>query len=337
MELLKKFHTVCLDQLTPGMLMCSELLKGLMKYRLGHNLQFISKLKEETSEKTVEGMKYAIENPLILLQKSGVVKFSDGYKISFNEKNKKSILAVIYFALSNGIRFGEGKFQWKFDQIKGIIETHQGIKFSVKNVGLLDETFLYETHFSGFDIENQTVVTGGAYIGDTPLYYSYYGARVFGFEPDPNSFMLAKENISLNPDLEKNITLTNYAIGKDSMVNFPINEDSGVSSIFETQKRRIVSIRSVSISTILDEFYIKNPYLLDLDIKGAEFDIINDESISNFKKVRLEYSPYILHNEKKLYTLVDKLKDYGFVKSRIYKHYPLRFDLINHGTIYAEK
>ena len=131
--------------------------------------------------------------------------------------------------------------------------------------------------------------------------------------------------------------MTNYAIGKDSIVNFPINEDSGGSSIFENKNRRNVSVRSVSISTILDEFEIKNPYLLDLDIKGAEFDIISDKAISNFKKVRLEYSPYILHNQKKLYTLVDKLKDYGFIKLRIYKHYPLRFDLIEHGTIYAEK
>ena len=121
------------------------------------------------------------------------------------------------------------------------------------------------------------------------------------------------------------------------MIDFPMVEDSGGSSIFETKNRKTVNVRSVSISTILDEFEIKNPYLLDLDIKGAEFDIINDEAISNFKKVRIEYSPYILHNEKKLYSLVDKLKDYGFDKSKIYKNYPLRFDLLNHGTLYAEK
>jgi len=315
------------------MLIYSDLIKGTVKYWSINSLQFILKLRT----KTVEGTKYTIENPLVLLRKHGVVKLSDGSEISFNENNKKKILAVIFFALSNGIRFGDGKFQWKFDPIKEVFETHQGIKFSIDNVGLSDETFLYESHFCGFDIKNKIVVTGGAYIGDTPLYYAYYGARVFGFEPDPNSFMLARKNISLNSDLEKNIILTNYAIGKDSIVNFPINEDSGGSSIFETKSRRTVSVRSVSISTILDEFEIKNPYLLDLDIKGAEFDIISDEAISNFKKVRLEYSPYILHNQKKLYTLVDKLKDYGFIKLRIYKHYPLRFDLIEHGTIYAEK
>lgn len=315
------------------MLLYSDLIRDTVKYWSINSLQFILKIRT----KTVEGTKYTIENPLVLLRKHGVVKLSDGSEISFNENNKKKILSVIFFALSNGIRFGDGKFQWKFDPIKEVFETHQGIKFSIDNVGLSDETFLYESHFCGFDIKNQIVVTGGAYIGDTPLYYAYYGARVFGFEPDPNSFMLARKNISLNSDLEKNIILTNYAIGKDSIVNFPINEDSGGSSIFENKNRRNVSVRSVSISTILDEFEIKNPYLLDLDIKGAEFDIISDKAISNFKKVRLEYSPYILHNQKKLYTLVDKLKDYGFIKLRIYKHYPLRFDLIEHGTIYAEK
>ena len=232
------------------MLLYSDLIRDTVKYWSINSLQFILKIRT----KTVEGTKYTIENPLVLLRKHGVVKLSDGSEISFNENNKKKILSVIFFALSNGIRFGDGKFQWKFDPIKEVFETHQGIKFSIDNVGLSDETFLYESHFCGFDIKNQIVVTGGAYIGDTPLYYAYYGARVFGFEPDPNSFMLARKNISLNSDLEKNIILTNYAIGKDSIVNFPINEDSGGSSIFENKNRRNVSVRSVSISTILDEF-----------------------------------------------------------------------------------
>ena len=76
---------------------------------------------------------------------------------------------------------------------------------------------------------------------------------------------------------------------------------------------------------------------MDLDVKGAEFEIVSDEAISNFKKVRIKYSPYILHNEKKLSDLFDRLEDYGFIKSRISKHYPLRFDLKNHGATYAEK
>ena len=83
---------------------------------------------------------------------------------------------------------------------------------------------------------------------------------------------------------------------------------------------------------------IHHPYLLDLDIKGSEFDVINDKAVSRFKLVRLEYSPYLLKDKSKtLKYLLDKLKDYGFKNVIIFKHNQLRFDLSSHGTIYASK
>ncbi len=83
---------------------------------------------------------------------------------------------------------------------------------------------------------------------------------------------------------------------------------------------------------------IHHPYLLDLDIKGSEFDVINDKAVSKFKLVRLEYSPYLLKDKSKtLKYLLNKLKDYGFKNVIIFKHNQLRFDLSSHGTIYASK
>lgn len=97
-------------------------------------------------------------------------------------------------------------------------------------------------------------------------------------------------------------------------------------------------IKSVSISTILKEFNIVSPFLLDLDIKGSEFTVIEDKCISSFKKIRIEYSPYLLGEpDKSLSYLIEKLKGYGFNNVRVYKHNGLRFDLVNHGTIEAEK
>jgi len=250
----------------------------------------------------------------------------------------KKILNVVLFALDNGIEFGNGKYQWKFDEKKGIIETHQGIKFKMKTINLLDETFLYQIHFPEFDLSGKIVITAGAYIGDTPLFYSYYGAKVFAFEPDPNSFEKAKENIDLNPDLKNNIILKNYAIGNDGEVDFPIEDDSGGSSIYKVDIKNKIKVKSVSIKTILNEFNISDSYLLDLDIKGSEFTVINDPSISKFKRIRIEYSPYLLNQRgKTLEYLIAKLKGYGFNKFRVFKHNHLRFDLMYHGTPEAEK
>ncbi|MEM3753854.1 MAG: FkbM family methyltransferase [Candidatus Micrarchaeaceae archaeon] len=165
-----------------------------------------------------------------------------------------------------------------------------------------------------------------------------YKARVIAFEPDPNSFKIAKENISLNPDLAERITLVNYAIGRDGIVEFPVHDDSSGSSIYENTKADKVKVRSVSISTILKEFNIASPYLLDIDIKGAEFEVIEDPSLSKFSRIRIEYSPYLLNDpSKSLQYIIQKLNNYGFNKVRIWKHNSLRFDLQNHGTIDAEK
>ena len=291
-------------------------------------------------ELTVEGDRYTVENPIsLIIHKKGLIKLSNGFSIPFDKDTKKKYLSIVYFALENGIRFGEGKYQWKLDYKNGIIETHQGIKFKINQVGLLDETFLYQIHFSGLDLKNKVVVTAGAYIGDTPLFYSYYGAKVYGFEPDPFSYAQALENIKLNPKLSENIVLGNYAIGTDRDIDFPVNPNSsGGSSEYKVEGLKTVKIKSKSISTILNEFNISEPFLLDLDIKGSEFSVIEDASIEKFQRIRIEYSPYLLNSKNEtLDYLLNKLKNYGFNKLRIYKHNNLRFDLMNHGTLEAEK
>lgn len=307
-----------------------------MKYKISRLLNEYLRFKETT----LEGDRYTIENPIsVLIRKNGLVKLSNGYSIPFDKQTKRGILNVVYFALKNGVRFGEQDYQWKLDCKKGIIETHQGIKFNINKAGLLDETFLYQIHFSGLDLENKVVVTAGAYIGDTPLFYSYYGAKVYGFEPDPNSYAQALENIKLNPELSKNIVMKNYAIEKDGEIDFPIDlNDSGGSSTYSLENKKTIKITSKSISTILNEFSISEPFLLDLDIKGSEFSVIEDASIEKFQRVRIEYSPYLLHSKNDtLGYLLNKLKNYGFIKFRIYKHNNIRFDLMDHGTLEAEK
>lgn len=272
---------------------------------------------------TLEGDIYTVLNPIsVVIHKKGLIKLSNGFSIPFDKETKKCYLRIVSFALENGITFSEGEYQWKLDYRNGIIETHQGIKFKINQVGVLDETFLYQIHFSGLELKNKVIITAGAYIGDTPLFYSYYGAKVYSFEPDPISYAQALENIKLNPRLSENIVLKNYAIGIDGDLDFPVNpKDSGGSSIYQTKNLKVIKIKSKSISTILNEFNITEPFLLDLDIKGSEFSVIEDTSIEKFRRIRIEYSPYLLNcNNGTLNYLLNKLKNYGFNKLRIYKH-----------------
>jgi len=196
-----------------------------------------------------------------------------------------------------------------------------------------------DIHFSNFDLNNKIVIQAGGFIGDTALYYASRGAIIYSFEPDFNSYNLALENLKLNPELSEKIIMKNYAIGNDGEIDYPLDPNgSEHSSAYDLENKKTVRVKSVSLSSILKEFSIEAPFLLDLDIKGKEFEIINDEGISKFEMVRIEYTTCIgnkvIGNRD---DIIKRLRDYGFNKIRIFKHNELVYDLNVHGTIEAVK
>jgi len=278
-------------------------------------------------------------NVIDLYKKNGHLKCPNGFVFNFKSNTARDVKKLFEFSIVYGVKFSDEKGSWNYSD--GIITIPQGIKFKIDmfNPLIFSETFLSDIHFSDFNLDNEIVIQAGGFIGDTALYYAYRGANVYSFEPDINSFNLALENIKLNPELSKKIVMKNYALGNDGVIEFPINPNgSGGSSAYSLDGKKTINIKSVSIRTILEEFSINDPYLLDLDIKGKEFDIINDKSISKFKMIRIEYSTSI--DGKKIgerQQLIEKLKEYGFNRIRIFKHNEGRYDLLDHGTIEATK
>ncbi|AYN75621.1 FkbM family methyltransferase [Saccharolobus solfataricus] len=62
------------------------------------------------------------------------------------------------------------------------------------------------------DVKNREVVDVGANIGDTPIWFSINGARhVYAFEPLPEIYSLALENIKLN-GIEDKINIINAGV-----------------------------------------------------------------------------------------------------------------------------
>jgi len=283
--------------------------------------------------------KNGFRNLINLYKKNGHLKCPNGFIFNFNSTNAEYVKKLFEFCIIYGVKFSDERGLWNYKD--GIITTPQGIKFKIDMFDplIFSETFLSDIHFSDFNLENKLVVQAGGFIGDTALYYAYRGANVYSFEPDINSFNLALENIKLNPELSNRIVMKNYAIGKDEIIEFPINsKGSGGSSAYSLNGKKTSKVQSVSIKTILEKFSINDPYLLDLDIKGKEFVVIKDKSISEFKMIRIEYSTSI--DDKRIgerLQLIEKLKEYGFNKIRIFKHNELRYDLTDHGTIEATK
>jgi FkbM family methyltransferase len=301
-------------------------------------------LYSEYIKKNIDGTKNYITNPMVLFKTEGIIKLKDGQLFSFNKYNKTDIINLVIFILKNGIIFNlNNKYSWKFYPLKGIIKTPDGIKLSIKGFEpiIISETFLNDIHFVDFDLRGKIIIDAGGFTGDTALYYANKGAKVYSFEPDANSYEIAKYNLCLNPSLYANITFKNYALGKDGEIDFPINikESSGGSSIYSNNNtKHMRKIDSLSLNSVIKKFKIINPYLLHLDVKGCEFDLIKNSSISNFKRVRIEYSSYLLKGKNKNPEyLIKMLKKYNFTNIRVYKHNCLRYDLSYHGTIDAVK
>ena len=280
-----------------------------------------------------------IHNFLNLLKKEGNFILPNNFRLNFNKNNASDVKNIFAFASDYGVEFSDKEGYWHYSN--NIIATTDNITFNIKKFYplIFSETFLSDIHFSDFDLNNKIVVQAGGFIGDTALYYASRGTNIYSFEPDINSYNLALENIKLNPELSKNIVLKNYAIGNDGEIDFPINPNgSGGSSAYDLVNKKTIKVKSVSLSTIFKEFSLENPFLLDLDIKGKEFEIISDESISKFEIVRIEYSTNIGN---KLIgrrdDIIYKLRKYGYNKIRIFKHNEFYYDLTSHGTIEAAK
>ncbi len=272
-------------------------------------------------------------------RKQGRLICRNGFIMPFTRNNERDIKNLFKFCAQYGAQFSYAEGFWHYKD--GVVETPNGIRFYVQrfNPLIFAETFLYDVHFSDWDLKGKVVVQAGGFTGDTALYYASRGAKVFSFEPDPLNFELALRNVNLNPKLSENIVIKNYAIGNDEEIDFPVdNYGTGGSSAYSISGENTVKVKSISISSVLKEFNIEDPFLLDLDIKGMEFRVIKDPAISKFKLVRIEYSTVIGKNQiGKREQLVSILNDMGFSNIRIFKHNQGIYDLLIHGTIEAKR
>jgi FkbM family methyltransferase len=267
------------------------------------------------------------------------LKFRSGLTIDSNRETKW--LVHVLYELYKSVPLKDAKknceYCWRVDWQNKILILPNGLRFYLCSVDplIFSETYIHDIHFVGFDLKDKVIVDIGAFVGDTALYYANFGAIVYAYEPHPVNFCWLKKNIELNPYLKDRINIFNKAVGKDEEIEISIGGNiNGGFSIYGQAKGKALKVKSVSLRKILEENNLNNPYLLKADCKGCEYYIIEDDAISKFEKVKIEYTGF---NRPKVDYIISKLKSKGFSKFRIYKHNWLTYHLSDHGTIYAEK
>lgn len=284
---------------------------------------------------------------------------NDGIKISFDGENNFSIskrldktdrvlLGLLNQGLKDGAHFVDEehdppiqyKKTIKIIQSKNIIETFEGVKFHLDNVGSTVEAFIRRIHdFYSENLEGKTVVDIGASVGDTPLYFVSRGAKVYAVEMTDTNYEAMLKNLELNPELAKRIIPIHRAFGKDEMIQYYddalglVSRQGGASFVKAKYDNSIKKqVQGASLSTLRKEYDLEHIDLLKLDCKGGEF-FMKENELANIDVVKIEY--YSLIKEHKVESLINMLKkNFTLI---IYKHTPDdTTSIMKHGNILAK-
>lgn len=185
-------------------------------------------------------------------------------------------------------------------KIETKIITRNNLQFNVRpdtlDEWVVDEVIGEAAYIKPLGIKKDDVVIDiGMNIGVFTVTASKKGAKVYGYEPDPENYFMAQKNCELN-SVTSNIK--NYAISdvsKEMYLYLNEKKNRGNHSFTKFQGRRKVKVNCIGINDIIESI---KPNKLKIDCEGEEFNIIKAVKCwDNIEAVRLEWHRRILKDE----------------------------------------
>lgn len=224
--------------------------------------------------------------------------FQDDLLISMLFRDDEGVKSVDrIWRLAEGMKFRGIKYIGR-DPDEGwlILKTQQGTYLAT------DEHFgtLFEVFCQGcYDVDDKyfahpfVMFDFGLNRAYSTLFFAQHPScqKVFGYEPDKETFEFAKYNVALNPHLSPKIEIYNYGLGaSDATANlFKIAGRDSISTIDLAQikhfgKKDIAAMHAepVTIKKSSDELKSRlkmvdgNKIILKIDVEGAEYEIFDD-------------------------------------------------------------
>jgi FkbM family methyltransferase len=231
--------------------------------------------------------------------------FQDDLLISMlfrDDKGVKSIDRI--WRLAEGMKFRGIKYIGR-DPEKGwlILKTQQGTYLATnERFGTLFEVFCQGCYDADDKYFAQPFVMFdfGLNRAYSTLFFAQHPScqKIFGYEPDRETFEFAKYNVALNPHLSSKIEIYSYGLGAtDATANLFKNADrDSISTIDLAQNKYLgkkdiaaMHVESVTIKKSSNEVKNRlnevksrlkmvgeNKIILKIDVEGAEYEIFND-------------------------------------------------------------
>ncbi|CAN5507047.1 hypothetical protein BH10BAC1_BH10BAC1_07690 [soil metagenome] len=165
------------------------------------------------------------------------------------------------------------------------------------------------------------IIDIGANIGQTAMTFAKLGGEnsmIYGFEPDPVNFLIAKENLKQNKF--KNIHYFNVGLGsKKEELSLKINspQNRGGNRIDRNRSEESFTIKIESLDDLIAQLNIENVNLIKIDVEGFEKEVL-EGAIKTIKK----FSPTLFieiddrnlqEQETSARELVDYISSLGYI------------------------
>jgi FkbM family methyltransferase len=298
-------------------------------------------------EKTISsfGNKYAFHN----IRKNDYQ--IDGKIISFKKLNLEIPIARAapilerYQEALNLKQKADFNFSWKNETL---IAANQKLEFKINDeeeLFILAEVFLEGSYnLLSPTTKRIALIDVGMNVGITSLFYASKENvdQVFSFEPFVPTFILAKENISLNEKYQSKIHASNFGLAKsdgEMQIDYSPKQKGrmGFHGLPESSfyKSKELSQQTIQLKNAADEFFkIKNTLsnyfvVCKIDCEGAEYEII--ESLKKGDVLSFINVFFIEWHEIIPSEIVSTLA------SNNYNVINTSFKLLNSGMIYAVK
>ncbi|HWM09552.1 MAG TPA: FkbM family methyltransferase [Solirubrobacteraceae bacterium] len=150
---------------------------------------------------------------------------------------------------------------------------------------LVDDLYAVE----GVD-DARVIVDLGSHIGTSIVFFRqrYPGARIYGFEPDPDSFRALEANVGA---LE-GVTVDPRAVAAGPGEALLHASPNSLASSLVTGNGRDVPVRTVGLDGIFEEVGFDAIDMLKLDVEGAEHDVIaNTTRLGSVRAIAGELHP----------------------------------------------
>lgn len=147
------------------------------------------------------------------------------------------------------------------------------------------------TIFDKFIDKQHDYLDIGAWIGPTVLYGASKARNAFAFEPDKQAYVSLEKNISLNPHLQKKLSIFNFGVSSKSE-KLKFYTGSGATSMSSVLPNNI-NQENYYYADFFDIEYIvnkhniniKNVSFIKIDIEGGEYELL-PSLMSFFSKVQ---------------------------------------------------